>query len=245
MAQDYIPNDGAIYVKHAGYDDPNSSQYRHVTGPTARNYIDLRTKLFKLLKKNIKGVPTIESQNIYKIRNANNTELGEGTTPFDLPAITWSVIRARFEPTRLGQMMPASEEKGKVLVFKKVARYIIQFDCWGNTAEEADIVQQRLHDFFDLNGDELIKQAGANATHLEDLRDMEIRRLMLKFQVRSSQYEIRIGHQTADEVVSDIDTIIVSPGISEAGDFDQKLVVGDSSRIDEPLEVITLLDETD
>ena len=242
MAEDYSPQYGAIYVTFPGYNDPESEHFRHVTGPTARNYIDLKKKLFVLLKKNIKGVPTIESQNLYKIRNANNDELGEGTTPFNLPAITWSIIRARFEPLRLGQVMPATIEKGEVHIYKKVARYIIQFDCWGNTAEEAEIVQQRLHDFFELNADEIITQIGANATHLEDLRDMEIRRLMLKFQVRSSQYEIKIGHQTADNTIADIDAIVISPGIAEEGDFGQTVGAGDAMKVDRPLDIIVLND---
>ena len=49
MAEDYTPKDGAIFVKPEGYDDPNSYLFRHVTGPTARNYIVLKTKLFELL----------------------------------------------------------------------------------------------------------------------------------------------------------------------------------------------------
>ncbi len=227
MADNYTPQNGAIFTKPEGYDDPDSYLFRHTTGPTARNYIDLKTKLFGLLKKYIKGVPTIEAQNMYKIRSANREEFGEGTTPFNLPALTWSIIRAKADVPydRIRQVYPASEEKGEVHAYGKTVRYIIQFDCWGNTPDEADIVQQRLHDFFDLNQDELIRQAGATAIWLEDLRDMEIRRFELPLQVRSSQYEIKVGHQHADEVINDIDAITVSPGLAVAGNFDQDLTI--------------------
>lgn len=162
--------------------------------PVPRNWIAFKEALFELMKHHIRGIDFM-STNLYNIKQ-------DGIE--NVPAITYSLIRSRpmkSSKRRLRYVESASPNitGAELRAWEKAIQYTVQFNIWAETEEDAEIAIQKLHDFFDNNGDSL-ERMGVYHEWTGDLADIEIKHMLLKYSVRSAQYTFDIAHLTAEYI---------------------------------------------
>jgi hypothetical protein len=172
----------------------NDMERLKTESPVPRNWMAFKEALFELMKHHIRGIEFM-STNLYDIQH-NGIKT--------VPAITYSLIRSRplrSPKRRLRYVENASPNVtgAERRVWEKAIQYTVQFNIWGETEEDAEMATQKLHDFFDNNGDSL-QRMGVYHTWIGDLTDIEIKHMLLKYSVRSAQYSFDIAHLSAEYI---------------------------------------------
>jgi len=162
--------------------------------PVPRNWGAFKEALFEIMKHHIRGIEFM-STNLYSIQHDGIDYV---------PAITYSLIRSRpvrSPKHRLRYVENASPNVtgAELRAWEKAVQYTVQFNIWGETEEDAEIAIQKLHDFFDNNGDSL-ERMGVYHEWIGDLTDVEIKRMLLKYSVRSTQYTFNMAHLRAEYI---------------------------------------------
>ena len=184
----------AMFVDDEPPVGPTEVERLKTTDPVPRNWVAFKEALFEIVTQHIRGIEFM-STNLYSIAN-------DGIE--NVPAITYSLIRSRpvgSPKQRLRYVESASPNVtgAELRAWGKSIQYTVQFNIWAETEEDADVAVQKLHDFFDNNGDSL-ERMGVYHQWIGDLTDIEIKHMLLKYSVRSAQYTFDVVHLTVEYI---------------------------------------------
>jgi len=181
---------------------------RQMVGYTSKNYLDFLERLFAVMRKLIPGVD-IAFTNLYRIKH---------TGIDSLPAITISKIRGVPHDSpkpRRRNIRSASDtvEGAEIHGWGIKMNYVLQFDCWAESEQDAEYGAQLVRDLFFMKGNKILEIGVQDFRLLEELTDFTMVQYEIPYSVRSIRFQFIMSFLEAETVpeIGQINVTLLEP----------------------------------